>query len=360
MIEAIQVIWFLCLLVISVFHLIVFRLKNNHQPFSAIPVLPGVSVIIAVRNSTEQLKEHLYGIIHQDYPSFEVIIVDDHSDPVERKNLEEFVSFWPQVKFLTSSVAGKKHALLTGIEKAKYDFILCTDADCKPASQDWIRTMIEQGFGRDAVIGYSPYQKSPGCLNLLIRFETVMTGIQYLSWAMKGKPYMGVGRNILYPRSLFMASKPFSQHQDVPYGDDDLGIQALSGKSVIKVCMDERAHMISMPAKTWSQWLKQKHRHLSAGHYYKPELWWQPGLYGLALIGHWFLLSLMFDSLTWWKWIPVFAVGLLIRWLNYFRWTHKLGDKDTVRWYPLLEIIYAVYLAVMGSLTTLVKKKTWN
>ena len=68
----------------------------------------------------------------------------------------------------------------------------------------------------------------------------------------------------------------------------------------------------------------------------------------------------MFDTLTWWKWIPMFAVGLFIRWVNYLRWTRILGDQDTARWYPLLEIVYTVYLALMGILTLFVKKRTWN
>ena len=360
MIEILQVIWFLCLLVILLYHLFVFNLKGNHPTYIPSTSLPGVSVIMAVQNSTEQLRKNLYNIIHQNHPIFEVIIVDDHSHPLDRKDLEEVVQFLPQVKLLASGATGKKHALMTGFKNAKYDFVLCTDADCTPASRDWIRTMMKHSGDHGVVIGYSPYLKSPGLLNLLIRFETVMTGIQYLSWAVMGKPYMGVGRNILYPRSLVIAADPFSKHQEIPYGDDDLGLQALSGKSLIRVCMEKKAHVISTPASSWSQWLKQKHRHLSAGHYYKPDLWWQPGMYGLALIGHWFLLLFMIDSLTWWKWIPVFAVGLLISWISYFRWTLQLGDKDTASLYPLLEITYAVYLAVMGSVTTLAKKKTWN
>ena len=124
--------------------------------------------------------------------------------------------------------------------------------------------------------------------------------------------------------------------------------------------IDEKAHVISTPATSWQQWLKQKHRHLSAGHFYKPGMWLQPGIYGIALIGHWTLLPFMVDSILWWNWIPIFIVGLFLRWLNYFRWTRKLGDKDTVWPYPFLEIIYAAYLAFMGIITVVVKKKSWN
>ena len=352
--------WFVCLLIISLYHLIVFRFRipSTHKPEFE---LPGVSIIIAVRNGTSILKEHLAEIVYQDYPQFEVILVDDRSDPAERKNLEGFISIWPGVKLLTSNAPGKKQALKTGAEHAIYDFILFTDADCKPASKDWMKIMMEYKHAHlPIVIGYSPYQKLPGILNLLIRFETVMTGLQYISWTMKGKPYMAVGRNILYSRSLFLSTNPFSLHQHIPYGDDDLGLQALTGRTLISVCSEKKAHVVSRPATSWKEWLRQKHRHLSAGHYYKPELWWQPGLFGIALAGHWFLLPFLFIEIAWWSWIPIFVVSLLFRWMNYFDWTTKLGDKDTVRWFPCLEIIYTIYLFVMGVVTIVAKKKSWN
>lgn len=308
----------------------------------------------------EQLKKSLTEIIDQDYPVFEVIIIDDHSDPGERIRLEEFISALPQIKLYSSTGFGKKHALTSGIEKARYDFILCTDADCIPATRYWIKSMIEHNIAHGVVIGYSPYLKMSGLLNQLIRFETVMTGIQYFSWAMKGRPYMAVGRNILYPRSLFLASDPLAHQGHIPYGDDDLGLQAISDKTIVAVNLDSRSYMISVPATTWTQWLKQKHRHLSAGHYYNNKVWWQPGVYGLALIGHWFILPFIISAALWWIWIPAFILSIFIRWQNYFQWTKKLSDKDTAIVYPVLEVIYAAYLAVMGTFTFVSKKKTWN
>ncbi len=299
-------------------------------------------------------------MVHQEYPVFEVIIVDDHSDLTERNILEAFISSWPQIKLYTATCSGKKQALMEGIEHAQYEFILCTDADCNPLSSQWIKTMVEHNADQNIVLGYSPYLKLPGFLNQLIRFETVMTGIQYLSWAMKGRPYMAVGRNSLYPRSLLLSSDPFHKHADIPYGDDDLGLQSMLGRSPVEVCMDKRSHVISTPASSWIDWFKQKHRHLSAGHYYKTNLWWQPGLYGLALIGHWFLFPLMMSVGLWRVLLIISIAGIFIRGQNYFQWTKKLGDKDTVIIYPVLEIAYAIYLALMGTFTGISKKKTWN
>jgi glycosyltransferase involved in cell wall biosynthesis len=355
----IQVIWFTSILVLLLYHLVIFRFKTQIKNQEVLETLPGVSVIIPVRNGLGHLRQFLFEIVHQDYPQFEVIIVDDHSDPEERKNLEDFLSFWPEVKLGSSKDMGKKHALTEGIRLAEHDFVLLTDADCKPACEHWIKTMV--GDQRNTtVLGYSPHQKFPGWLNRFIRFETIMTGIQYLSWAMKGRPYMSVGRNVLYPKSLLVSELPFLQSKEIPFGDDDIGFQALSGKSKVNICIDKNAHVFTLPATSLAGWLKQKHRHLSAAHYYKAELWWQPAVFGLALILHWLLLPFMINSLDWRNWVPVFVIAILIRWINYIKWTAKLSDTDTNYWYPLLEVIYAAYLAFMGLTTLLVKKKTWN
>src|SRR4030095_12930501 len=247
MMEVIQTTWFLCLLVLSVYHLFVFRLinKKDSQPSSS--SLPGVSVIIAVRNGSPEFRQHLYDILQQDYPTLELIVVDDHSEPSKRKELEEFMSILPGANLILSKGSGKKQALMTGIENAKYEFILFTDADCSPSSKFWIKKMIEKSYNHGAVLGYSPYLKLNGWLNLFIRFETLMTGMQYLSWGMMGRPYMAVGRNVLYARELLLEKNPFQNHTDIPYGDDDLAIQSLAGQAQVSVCLDREAHMISSP-----------------------------------------------------------------------------------------------------------------
>jgi glycosyltransferase involved in cell wall biosynthesis len=360
MIELIQVIWLSCLLIVSIYQLVIFRLGFKTSQNQTTSFYPGVSIVIAVKNGTDHLIKNLETITHQDYPVFEIIIIDDHSYPAERKNLEEFISSRPLIKIFTSIGFGKKQALKLGIENAQYELVLCTDADCMPSSNQWIKTMIDHNSDHSIVLGYSPYLKLPGFLNQLIRFETVMTGIQYISWTMRGRPYMAVGRNSLYPKSLLLSSDPFIHHAEIPYGDDDLGLQAMMRQTSVEICLDKRSHVISTPVTSWTDWFKQKHRHLSAGHYYTARSWWQPGLYGLALIGHWFLFPMMMNISMWGVWLIICIVGIFIRWQNYFQWTKKLGDKDTVIVYPILEIAYAVYLALMGAFTVISKKKTWN
>ena len=343
------------------YHFLIFRTRDRRTVLHQGEELPGVSIVIAVRNGSDQLTRNLGAFLSQDYPTFEIIIVDDHSDQEEKDKLEEVVSNHPRVSLLHSDQSpGKKYALAQGIQNATYDLILCTDADCIPAGSGWITSMVSQNQGQELVLGYSPYKRTGGLLNLIVRFETVMTGIQYLSWAMKGRPYMGVGRNMLYSRRLFLEANPYQGHEGIPYGDDDLWVQQASRLTTVNVNFEKAAHVYSDPPISWSQWIKQKHRHLSAGHHYSHASLWQPGIYGMALIMHWLLLPLFlpiaFDSLM----FTVLVIGLAVRWDTYRRWARQLGDMDTAWWYPLLDIGYALYLAGMGIFTSVVKKKTWN
>jgi biofilm PGA synthesis N-glycosyltransferase PgaC len=360
-IQILTLIWYVSFALLLGYHLYVFRSRKNQPVVHQWPELPGVSIVIAVKNGSENLIKNINAFITQEYPLFEIIIVNDHSSPQEKSKLEEIVKRFPQVTLYHSTdQPGKKQALTLGIDKAKHDLILCTDADCTPAGNGWIKSMVEHSSGDELVLGYSPYVQSKGVLNYFIRFETVMTGIQYLSWAMVGRPYMGVGRNMLYPRKLFLKENPYKNQKHIPYGDDDLWVQQASMSGNVAINIDKASHVFSTAATSLHEWVNQKHRHLSAGHYYKKNVWWQPGLYGLALILHWFLLPFLipfpFDGL-----IFIFLVlGLAIRWDTYRRWTYKLGDRDTDLWYPILEVGYALYLAGMGVITLVNKKKTWN
>jgi glycosyltransferase involved in cell wall biosynthesis len=361
MIQALTFLWILSLLILLGYHLIVFRSRDQKSSSKNLADFPGVSIVIAVKNGSEHLIKNINAFLSQDYPLFEIIIVNDHSNVEEQKKLEDIVNRFPQVLLLhLSNQPGKKQALTLGIQHAKHEHILCTDADCFPTGDDWIKSMIEHSTDDAMVLGYSPYYRVSGLLNLFIRFETVMTGIQYLSWAMAGKAYMGVGRNILYSKKLFLRADPYKDHQDIPYGDDDLWVQQAASLTKVNVNLDATSFVYSDPPHAWRSWFKQKHRHLSAGHYYKNNIWWQPGLFGLALIVHWILLPILVYG-SWMNWIGLlFFAGLLIRWMVYAKWTSQLGEKDTVKWYPLLETGYALYLAGTGAYTLVTKKKTWN
>ncbi|RYG03968.1 MAG: glycosyltransferase, partial [Chitinophagaceae bacterium] len=176
-----------------------------------------VSVIICARDEANNLVKNFPGVLVQTYPTtHEVIVINHNSQDETRYLLEEFKKTFKTLQIVNltqeaKGIPGKKYPLSIGIKEAKHEIILLTDADCVPASEFWLQKM-QDGFddGIDVVLGYGAYLKKPGILNKLIRFETFHTAIQYLSYAIAGNPYMGVGRNLSYKKGLFLNNKGFS------------------------------------------------------------------------------------------------------------------------------------------------------
>ena len=152
---------------------------------------------------------------------------------------------------------------------------MLTDADCVPATENWIERM-QEGFAGDIsiVLGYGSYHKLPGLLNKLIRFDTFHTGMQYLSYSLAGTPYMGVGRNLSYKKSVFFRNKGFSSINHLPSGDDDLFINQVANADNTSIMIDHDAITLSEPKKKFTDWIRQKKRHFSTARFYKPQHKW--------------------------------------------------------------------------------------
>jgi cellulose synthase/poly-beta-1,6-N-acetylglucosamine synthase-like glycosyltransferase len=244
------------------------------------PDTEPVSLIVCAHNELENLRELVPLLLRQDYPAgFELVLIDDRSQDDTYLYAQQLSQYYPgrfrlvTVAHTPAGFAPKKYALTLGIKAARYERLLFTDADCRPVSLDWLRLM-QRGFaqknGADMVLGYSGYAELPGLLNQLIRYETLLTAAQYLSFAWAGRPYMGVGRNLAYTRATFTSTKGFASHIRRLSGDDDLLVQdAVAAGARAAVVADEPAHTLSQPAETWGAWWRQKRRHLSAGNRYR-------------------------------------------------------------------------------------------
>src|SRR5690606_37823827 len=164
----------------------------------------------------------------------------------------------------------KKFALTLGIKAAKTEYQLFTDADCYPTSPNWLRDMSSQfTLNKTIVLGYGAYEKIPNSfLNKIIRFETMLTAVQYFSWAKAGKPYMGVGRNLAYKKEEFFNVRGFMDHMKIRSGDDDLFINQAGNSKNTTICFTPSSFTYSEPKRKFSDWFNQKRRHVStAGHY---------------------------------------------------------------------------------------------
>ena len=245
--------------------------------------LPKVSVVVCAHNERENLENYLHTLLSQDYPEYEVIVVDDESEDNSLIVLEQYARQYPNFyhTFVPQGarvISSKKLALTIGIKAAHYDYILLTDADCRPESRNWIREMMK-GYDHEStemVIGFSPYFERETLLSSLISYDTLFNGLQYMGMARAGHPYMGVGRNLSYRRSTFFNNQGFQGLLDVRAGDDDLFVNKVTTnyrkrnhrKSNVNVVCNPDALTWSAPKTTWKQWMQQKQRHLSVSNKY--------------------------------------------------------------------------------------------
>jgi glycosyltransferase involved in cell wall biosynthesis len=320
-------------------------------------------VIVCAHDEEANLRELIPLLLQQDHPEFEIIIVEDRGNDGTYDYLLAATKAKEQLKmvrvvYLPEHIMGKKFALTLGIKAAKYDWVLLTDADCRPNSNRWLRHMSGCfASDRQIVLGFSAYLKGPGLLNAFIRFETFLTGIQYIAMASLGQPYMGVGRNLAYRKSLFLDNKGFNSHLSLPGGDDDLFVNEHARSRNTTTAIGKEALTYSKPKITWKEFYYQKLRHLSAGKRYKFINKLVLGLFSISWIAVWMLV------------IPVafFAPGggwlaglIVLRWavliLLFYDAPRKLGDRFEAWKVPLLDFIYAFYYLVAG-LTALVSKK---
>ena len=326
-----------------------------------------VSVIICARDEAPNLAKNLPGSLVQEYrTTHEVIVVNDNSFDDSKYLLEEFKNRFKQLNLVelkqeAKMIPGKKFPLSIGIKTAKYEIVLLTDADCVPASEFWIDKM-QQTYDEqtEIVLGYGAYHKKPGFLNKLIRWETLHTALQYFSYALAKQPYMGVGRNLSYKKTIFFRHKGFSAHNKVASGDDDLFINMAATKHNTKINIDPDTFTLSDPAKTWGQWFRQKNRHYSTGKFYKPLHKFLLGLYAFSQFIFYpaFIASLIFFS---WKLaLIVFAIRFLLQAFIFYPVCKKLNEKDLYPIFLLFDIGMFFYYLIFSVSLLKKQKPQWK
>ncbi|MBW6477862.1 MAG: glycosyltransferase [Bacteroidales bacterium] len=333
------------------------------------PDLP-VSVVICARNEYENLKSNLPLVLEQNYPAFEVILVNDFSEDDSYfflKSLQEkyhnfnVINLRENVNFF----AGKKLALALGIKSAKFDTILLTDADCSPASQNWISEMMSAFDDKtEIVLGYGGYRKIKGFLNNLIRFDTVSIAVQYLGFALAGKPYMGVGRNLAYKKELFFRSGGFTSHYKINSGDDDLFVNKTANRKNTQIVIHPDSFTLSEPKKSFGTWFKQKKRHLSTGGYYKAGDKFRLGL--LAFSNTMFYISLVvFLALAQSFLVLYIAAGLVFLkffslMLIYYYAGKRFNEPKLFLYSPIFDMIFAFLNPVFAISNLFYRKNKWK
>lgn len=330
--------------------------------------LPPVSVIICAKNEADNLQKFLKVVLIQQYKQYEVIVVNDQSTDHTADVLVDYYLRNPHLKVVnitgneTKIYAGKKHALLKGIEVATFDTLVLTDADCRPASTLWLAKMAGTYLAETKIVlGHAPFEKQAGLLNKVIRYENLMTAMQYLGFAKLGMPYMGVGRNLSYKKELAQKNHPFEKNKQLPTGDDDLLMNATATGSNAEICIDKEAFVYSAAKNNLSDWLQQKRRHLRSGFHYKLHHTIALSLFSLSgLLFYVIFVFLLVKSATLSITISLFCITLLVKYATTTFVYRKLGAADLQIISPVLDVLYTLYLLIIFFLLLLKPKDSWK
>lgn len=309
-----------------------------------------ISVIVCAKNEAESLKQNLPLILKQDYPYFEVIVVNDCSEDDTDMVLAELKQNFPHLRTTAivkdrKFIHGKKLAVALGIKGAEFDWLVLTDADCKPLNNKWLLNM-QRNFVADneIVLGYGGYEPEKGLLDKFVRYDTLFIAMQYLGLALNKRPYMGVGRNLAYKKELFFKNKGFSQHNHLLSGDDDLFINQVANNQNVQVEIAKGSFVLSEPITTWRQWFLQKKRHLTTYPYYKKG---SKFLLGLELFSRAFFYA-MFVVLLIQNEEPYLILGMFFLRLVYQISVVKtvagrLNEKKLLLISPFLDILLPIF-----------------
>jgi len=338
-----------------------YRAKNRSNS----PNMP-VSVVICARNEAKNLKKNLPLILQQDYHNFEVMVVDDASEDNTKEVLTDLQTQYTHLRYISiapdqKTTQGKKQALSLGIDAAAHEHVLLTDADCLPASRNWISSMA--GHYSEAarlVLGVGPYVLRPNLLSALVGYETALTAQQYLSYALWDMPYMGIGRNLAYTKSLFQQAGGLAQHFYLPSGDDDLLVQQAALHTTVSICIQKDSLMYSEAPHSWISWLRQKTRHYSTGRHYRPAHRFFLGTFlasKLVLYPAWLLAIILSPNLS-----LMLAMGAYLVLVGSSLCILQKKSGLPVSWWltPILDPLYILSTVVLGLFSTFRQTAHWK
>lgn len=360
---------FCAVIAIQIFYYIFFfaRLAFYKEKNKAVSMQHPVSIIVCAKDEAHNLAKNLPGILVQDYKTtHEIIIVNDNSTDDTKYLLEEFQKSFKNLNHIQLSqeaklIEGKKFPLSIGIKSAKHEILLLTDADCVPASENWLYKMQNAYTDNiEIVLGYGAFKKRKGILNKLIRFETFHTALQYFSYALAGIPYMGVGRNLSYKKEIFYRNKGFSSINTIPSGDDDLFINKIATKDNTAIVIDPDTFTISEAKKSWNEWMNQKYRHYTTAKFYKPKHKFLLGLYSFSLFWIYPLLAISIVFYCWWLALTVFGVRLLLQAVILHKTMKKLQEKDLWIWFIFFDLWMPLYYLFTIPAIWKSPKRNWS
>lgn len=220
------------------------QLGNYPLPTSQDASQPGVSILVYSHNEAESLARNLPVLLSQNYPNYEVIVLDDNSrdgtqDVLTMMDQRSDRFFHSRIDEKARAMSHRKLAVLLGTKAAHYDLILMTHAECLPSSADWVGNMVRH-FANPAVeivLGPVVYERRSNFLSRFCEFDLLQRLLMMLGITLSVKPFAGWGQNLAFRKSTFYAnrSQGFQRHLKIQPGEDDLFVADVAREGNVAV-----------------------------------------------------------------------------------------------------------------------------
>jgi glycosyltransferase involved in cell wall biosynthesis len=319
-----------------------------------------ISIIICAHNESENVDCVIPQLLQQNHSDYKIVLVDDYSTDDTMVRAIQYASDKKLTVIQNEGSRGKKYALTTGIESVSTPYILLTDADCR-VGQEWLTTMESAILTDkiDIVLGYSPSIVLESFISKWAHYENWLIALQYLSFARRSIPYMGVGRNLLYRKAIV------SEHQILKYsyllsGDDDLTVMQLAGPSNTSICLNPQGFAWTEAPASTTAYISQKRRHFSTARYYK---WYHQVLLASYALSH--ILFFVFSFLLCANGACFHAIlFLFIRYVLVVPIARKLLNKmasplNTFQ-FLCMDFVQLIYYLIFSLAIIFPKKSSWN
>ncbi|MDR1725658.1 MAG: glycosyltransferase [Bacteroidales bacterium] len=345
-----------------------FRLPQPKDIAQDSASFPPISVVIVTRDEQENLKEKLPVILEQQYPNFEVVIVNNASNDETEFMLKVFQKLYSNLKIVNlyektpNKFQGKKYPLSLGIKSAKNDYILLTNANCIPNSYFWIMNMAKGIYKqKNIVLGFNLYEKKNTLLNRFIQYDSLNNAMNYEGMALLGHPYKATGDNLIISKKNFFDNGGFISIYNIASGDMELYVNRVAKKKNTSIILSAEAYIKTEAPQSFSAWIRQKKKKIRSAHYYH---FWDKFIVAMptwAMLFFYTILTFLFVVGFTWQWI---VIGIIFKWiiqiLLFYKGTKVLMKNKLYIFAPLFEIFFLIFNMLIGMNTLFSKKDRWE
>lgn len=318
--------------------------------------LPPLSVIICVQNQLEDLRANISKILEQDYPCFEVIVIDLASEDDTKYYLEHLDKTYDNFYFsyipLTARfISRRKLAQTIAVKASKYDWLVFTEINSQPTSNQWLKKLMGQRREEtEIILGYNRYKSEDTWINRLSSYDNQLLNMRFLGSALGGAPYMGMGRNLAYKKELFHQTKAFNNQLNLQRGEDDLFINQFANSKNTSVAVSPEAIIEVNSLKTRREWRLIKRSYLLSMNRFKGvNQYWMGFETTTRFLFYAFSIALIISGVLMGGWlISLLAILLFVlRWITQSiivnNIAKRMGESRRYRFsLPLLDIIIPI------------------